>query len=89
MRNRLYIISGAKGTERDQKSLKPVRLRRHGDEPNLDILKESPCLRCELFVQSKVCPHVVGCSKIDQFQQVAAGHCTLYKDHDVFSILKI
>lgn len=87
MRNKLFVIVGGQGTERGRKSVRPVR--RTKDEPNLDILKESPCIRCDLYIESTICPYVRGCGRIDEFQEVAAVHCTLYKDHDVFSILKI
>ena len=87
MRNRFFVISAARSKESSLKSIKPVK--RNRAEPNLDVLKKSPCLECELYVKDTVCPYVKGCSKIDEFQQVAAVHCTLFKDHDVFSILKI
>ena len=87
MRNKLFVIFGTQGKERGRKSVRPVR--RNRDEPNLDILKQSPCRQCELYVINTICPYVKGCSKIDEFQRVAAVHCTLYKDQDVFSILKI
>ena len=57
--------------------------------PDLDILKKSPCLQCQLYVENTMCLYVQRCSKIDAFQRLAAVHCTLYKDHDVFSILKV
>lgn len=84
MRNKLFVIVGARDKAR---SRKPVRPNSH--EPNLDILKRSPCLECQLHIEDTMCDHVDACSKIDEFQRVAAVHCTLYKDHDVFSILKI
>ena len=87
MKNKFFVIFGAQGKETGRKSVRPVS--RSRDEPNLDILNRSPCLRCELYVENTMCPYVTGCSKIDEFQQVAAVHCTLYKDHNVFSILKI
>ena len=62
---------------------------RTGNGLDLDILKKSPCLQCRLYVENTMCLHVQKCSKIDAFQRVAAAHCTLYKDHDVFSILRI
>lgn len=87
MRNKFFVIFGAQGKEMARKSVKPVRRKR--DEPNLDVLKQSPCRQCELYVINTTCPYVQGCSKIEEFQRVAAVHCTLYKDQDVFSILKI
>ena len=87
MRNRFFVISAARSKESSRKSIMPVK--RNRAEPNLDVLKKSPCIECELYVADTACPYVKGCSKIDEFQQVAAVHCTLYKDHDVFSILKI
>ena len=87
MRNRLFVISAAQSRKSSRKSIKPVK--RNRAEPNIDVLKKSPCLECKLYVADTPCPYVKGCDKIDEFQQVAAVHCTLYKDHDVFSILKI
>jgi hypothetical protein len=87
MKNEFFVIFGGQAKERGRKSIRPVRLNRA--EPNLDILKKSPCLRCELYVENTICPYVKGCSKIDEFRRVAAVHCTLYKDQEVFSILKI
>ena len=87
MKNRLFVISSARSREGCRKIIKPVK--RNRAEPNLDVLKKSPCLECELYVADTACPYVKGCGKIDEFQQVAAVHCTLFKDHDVFSILKI
>ena len=87
MKNRFFVIFGAQAKETGRKSVRPVR--RPIDEPNLVILNRSPCLRCELYVENTICQYVKGCSKIDEFQRVAAVHCTLYKDQDVFSILKI
>jgi hypothetical protein len=86
MRNKLFIIFGAQHRGRcheDVKPRSPVR-----DEPDLDILKRSPCLDCELYMDGAGCPHVAECSKIDRFQRVAAAHCTLYKDCDVFTVLE-
>ena len=87
MKNKFLVIFGAQGKETGRKSVRPVRGSR--DEPNLDILDRSPCLRCELYVENTICQYVKECRKIDEFQRVAAVHCTLYKDQDVFSILKI
>jgi hypothetical protein len=87
MRNKFVVIFGTRGREMARKSARPVRAKR--DEPNLDVLKQSPCLQCELYATNTICPHAKGCSKIDEFQRVAAVHCTLYKDQDLFSILKI
>jgi hypothetical protein len=85
MRNRLFVIFGAR--ERGQDVVRP--LTRDRSDPNLDILKESPCLQCQLYVENTMCLYVQRCSKIDEFQRVAASHCTLYKDYDAFSILKV
>jgi hypothetical protein len=87
MRNKLFIILGTRDKARRRKSVRRVRPNTH--EPNLDILKRSPCLACQLYIEDTMCDHVDVCSKIDEFKRVAAVHCTLYKDHDVFSILKI
>ena len=87
MTNKFLVILGTQGKKTGRKSVKPVR--RSKDEPNLDILNKSPCLQCELYAKNTICSYVKGCSKIDEFQRVAAVHCTLYKDQDIFSILKI
>jgi hypothetical protein len=55
-------------------------------DPNTEILKESPCLQCELFSSGVACPYVKDCGKIDEFQRVAAVHCTLYKSLDIRSM---
>jgi len=87
MRNKFFVIFGTQGKEMGRKNVRPVR--RNREQPNLDILKQSPCRQCERYVENTICSYVNGCSKIDEFQRVAAVHCTLYKDQDVFSILKI
>ena len=84
MKRNLFFIWGRASRIRNRKVLRPANRRRA--EPNLESLKESPCLRCELFVRDTECPYVKGCSKIDEFQQLAAVHCTLYKPQDVFSV---
>ena len=85
--NRLFVIYGKKDRGRDGPARRTGR--RQNNEPNLDVLKRSPCLDCELHAESAVCPHVGRCGKIDQFQRVAAVHCTLFKDQDIHSILKL
>jgi hypothetical protein len=87
MRRNFFVILGDEARKETRKALKPVN-RRDG-EPNLEILKESPCLRCALFAEDTPCPYVKGCSKIDEFQRVAASHCTLCKSEDILSIAKI
>ncbi len=88
MRRRLFVILGGKESrDRNRHVSKSAKGQRA--EPNLDILKESPCLRCELFVRDTACPHVKSCSKIDEFQGIAAVHCTLFKPHDTFSVARI
>ena len=87
MRNKLFVILGARGKETGREIIRPVRQNR--DEPNLDILNESPCLQCQLYIENTACMYVKACSKIEEFQGVAAVHRTLYKDQCVFSILKI
>lgn len=82
-----FVILGGQSRLPNQKVVKLAKEQRV--EPNLDILKESPCLRCGLFVSRTVCSYVKGCGKIDEFQRLAAVHCTLYKPHDVFPIAKI
>jgi hypothetical protein len=56
-------------------------------EPDPEILKESPCVHCELFVKETSCPHVKRCSKIDEFQRVASVCSTLCKPQDIGSIV--
>jgi len=87
MKRKLFIISGGQSGKRDKNVSKPRNKQRA--EPNLQILKESPCLRCDLYIEDTRCSYVPGCSKIDEFQRVASVHCTLYKPHDVSSIAKI
>ena len=87
MKRDFFIILGGEGQKRRQRALKPANSRR--PEPNLEILKESPCLRCKLFVKKASCPYVKGCSKIDEFQRIASTHCTLCKPYDMLSIAKI
>jgi hypothetical protein len=88
MRNKLFVIFGARADEERGQDAAGL-LRRNNADPNLEILKESPCLQCQLYAENTMCLYVQRCSKIDEFQRVAAVHCTLYKDHDVFSILKV
>jgi predicted GNAT family N-acyltransferase len=87
MRHNFFVILGQEGRKENRKVFKPAN--RHKREPDLEILKESPCLRCELFVEETSCPYVRGCSKIDEFQRLAAVHCTLCKPQDIRSIVKI
>lgn len=87
MSDRFFVILGTQSKAGGRKSVRPVRS--PINDPNIGLLKQSPCLQCELYVEKTLCPYVNACSKIDEFQRVAAVHCTLYKDHDVFSILKI
>jgi len=87
MRRNFFVISGNESRKIGRKVLGPADRRRV--EPNLEVLKESPCLSCDLFVSDSRCPYVRRCSKIDEFQSVAAVHCTLFKPHDVFSMAKI
>jgi hypothetical protein len=84
MKRDFFVIWGRTSRIRNRKVLRPAKGQRA--EPNLESLKESPCLRCELFVRDTMCPYVKGCGKIDAFQQLAAVHCTLYKPQDLFSI---
>jgi len=87
MRNKLFVIFGGQAGDRARRSVGPIG--RSRAEPNLDLLNESPCLQCDLYIENTICPYVMACSKIDEFQRVAAVHCTLYKDNDLFTILKI
>ncbi len=85
MQDRLFIIWGGQSPERDPNTMQQLE-QRHGSEPDTEVLKRSPCLRCELFTKGRVCPHVKKCSKIDEYQRVAAVHCTLCKYQDVRSM---
>lgn len=84
MKDKLFVIWGRRSPERDPNVVRSTMRQRA--EPNLDILKKSPCLHCELFTGGIACPYVKGCSKIDEFQRVAAVHCTLSKYQDVRSM---
>lgn len=84
MKQDFFLIWGRASRIRNRKVVRPANRRQA--EVSLDSLKQSPCLRCELFVRDTVCPYVKGCSKIDEFQHLASVHCTLYKPQDVFSI---
>lgn len=84
MKDKLFVIWGRRSPERDPKVVGSTMKQRA--EPNLDILKNSPCLHCGLFTSGVVCPYVKGCSKIDEFQRVAAVHCSLSKYQDVCSV---
>lgn len=89
MKNRFVVIYGTRPDRPAQDRLQPFK-RRTREEPNIEVLNESPCLKCEMYVEDTTCHHArQGCSKIDEFQRVAAVHCTLFKDQDIFSILKI
>ncbi len=81
---KFFVILGKQSQERNIKVAVPPN--RHWAEPNLDILKKSPCLGCELFIIDTACPYVRGCSKIDEFQRLAAVHCTLCKPQDIRSV---
>ncbi len=84
MKRDFFVIWSRTSRIRNRKILRSAKGQRV--EPNLESLKESPCLRCGLFVRDTVCPYVKGCGKIDAFQQLAAVHRTLYKPQDLFSI---
>jgi predicted GNAT family N-acyltransferase len=84
MKRDFFLIWGRASRVRNRKVVRPANGRQA--ELDLDSLKQSPCLRCELFVRDAVCPYVKECSKIDQFQHLAAVHCTLYKPQNVFPI---
>jgi hypothetical protein len=81
---KFFVILGGQSQERKIKVARPAKRQRAG--PNLDILKKSPCLGCELFIRDTACPYVRGCSKIDEFQRLAAAHCTLCKSEDMLSV---
>ncbi|MFH1672790.1 MAG: hypothetical protein ABIF87_05130 [Pseudomonadota bacterium] len=54
-----------------------------------DILKKSPCLNCPQYTEKKICQHVEYCPKIEEYQEIAAAHFSLFKDVDIHSILKL
>ncbi len=85
MKNNLFVIFGGQADNRARRSVMPIG--RSGVVPNIDLLNESPCLQCDLYIKNAICPYVKACSKIDEFQRVAAVHCTLYKDRDIFTVL--
>jgi len=85
MRNSLFVIFGGQADNRARSSARPVG--RSEAEPNLALLNESPCLQCDLYMEDTMCQYVRACSKIDEFQRVAAVHCTLYKGRDIFTVL--
>ena len=84
MRDRFFLIWGGQSQGRNSKVIKPPVGR--GSEPDTDLLKKSPCLQCELFARGTVCPYVQECSKIAEYQRVAAAHCTLFKSQDIRSM---
>jgi hypothetical protein len=85
MRRDFFVILGEEGHKATPKAFTSPN--RHKGEPNLEILKESPCVRCELFAEESSCPYVKGCSKINEFQRLAAVHCTLCKPQDIRSMI--
>jgi hypothetical protein len=87
VKNDLFVILGGQAERKNRRT--GGAMGRTGNGPDLDILKKSPCLQCPLYIENTMCLYVHSCSKIDAFQRVAAVHCTLYKDQDVFSILKV
>ena len=84
MRDRFFVIWGGQNSRRNSTVLGPSVA--PGEELDTEILKESPCLHCELFTSGSMCPYFHGCSKIDAFQRVASAHCTLYKPQDIRSL---
>ena len=87
MKRDFFLIVGQAGQKRKPKAAKSMA--RQDVELDLEILKESPCLHCELFVADQSCPHRKVCRKIDEFQRVAASNRTLCKSQDIWSIAKI
>ncbi len=83
MRGKFLVVLEGHGRVRHLETANPAKSKRL--EPNLDILTESPCLRCGLFMKDTTCTYVKGCSKIDEFQRLAAVHCTLCKPQDLSS----
>lgn len=67
---------------------KKVKGLRRKEDVNFDILNESPCLKCPKYVESNICQHVEHCPKIEEYQETAAVHFSLFKDTDIQSILE-
>ena len=84
MRDNLFLIWGGRSEKRGTNVAQPSVEQR--PELNLEILKKSPCLHCELFARGAACSYVKKCSKIDEFQRMAAAHCTLHKSYDIRSM---
>jgi hypothetical protein len=61
---------------------------RRKEDANFDILNESPCLKCPSYIEKSICQHVEHCPKIEEYQETAAVHFSLFKDTDIESILK-
>ena len=87
MKRNFFLILGGQNSAPNRKVERPAK--EETAEPNLAILKKSPCLRCGLYVKKTVCPYVKGCGKIDEFQRLAAVYRTLYKPRDAYSIAKV
>jgi len=84
MKDRFFVIWGGQSRKRNAEVVRPQVVRKR--EPDTDLLKRSPCLHCELFVHGTICSYVQECSKIDEYQRVAAAHCTLFKSQDIRSM---
>ncbi len=67
-----------------------MALRRNEEvSKKFDILKKSPCLNCPQYTEKEICRHVEYCPKIEEYQETAAAHFSLFKDTDIHSILKL
>ncbi|MBW2265487.1 MAG: hypothetical protein JRD47_03280 [Deltaproteobacteria bacterium] len=84
MNNKLFVIWGGLSEDRPTITIRTPGNQQH--EPDLSILNKSPCLCCDLFARGKICPYAGECSKLDEFQQMAAAHRTLYKPLDIRSM---
>ena len=84
MKDRLYVIEGGL-SDRGLPTVSPSRKTKSA-EPDLDVLKRSPCLRCELFARGRVCPQVDECGKIEAYQRVASAYRSLYRPTDFRSM---
>jgi len=83
MKDKLYVIKGGL-SYRGQAESTPRTTREQ--EPDFDVLKQSPCLHCELFTRDRACPVVDECGKIEAYQRTAAAYRSLYRSVDIRSM---
>jgi hypothetical protein len=85
VRERLFVILGGQNRKKKKDPSRPLFLS-NGECPDTEKLNKSPCLSCDLFERGLICPYVDECSRIDEFQKIAATHCTLAKYRDFRSM---